>query len=151
MSSLYFAYGSNMNPLRMQTRGLVFTDYCAGRLSGYRLLFNKRAADDGRHAYANIGFCAGAEVEGVLYRLSDPDEIVKMDPFEGTPRFYSRDLFPIATATGTVWAWVYVANPAMISADLRPASEYLQHLLAGRSLLSPAYAAWLEQTPCAAL
>lgn len=51
----HFAYGSNMNPARMQTRGLTVLEALPGHLPGYSLCFNKRAADraPGR-AYANI-------------------------------------------------------------------------------------------------
>ena len=82
----YFAYGSNMNPARMQARGLSVVEALSGRLPGYGLCFNKRAMDraPGR-AYANIRHQRDAVVEGVLYRLQDADEIAKLDHFEGTP------------------------------------------------------------------
>ncbi len=38
----YFAYGSNMNPARMQARGLAVLEALPGRLPGYGLCFNKR-------------------------------------------------------------------------------------------------------------
>ena len=76
----YFAYGSNMNPARMQARGLSVVEALPGRLPGYGLCFNKRAMDraPGR-AYANIRHQRDAVVEGVLYRLQDADEIAKLD------------------------------------------------------------------------
>ena len=43
--SYYFAYGSNMNPARMQARGLRVEDAMAARLPGYALSFDKRAHD----------------------------------------------------------------------------------------------------------
>lgn len=135
----YFAYGSNMNPARMQTRGLNFTEVLAGRLPGYGLCFNKRAHDRPGRAYANIRYQRDAVVEGVLYRLADENEIYKMDPFEGTPIFYSRERMPIITAQGVQPAWVYIANPAMREEGLWPTRAYLQHLLAGCEFLSPAY------------
>lgn len=149
MSSYYFAYGSNMNVQRMQARGLSYTEVLAGSLPGFRLVFNKRAADAPQRSYANIAYEPGAVVEGVLYRLADDVEILKMDPFEGTPRFYSREIFPISTAAGYLPGWVYVANPAMVSDGLQPARWYLEHLLEGKSWLSPDYHARLAQTPCA--
>ena len=39
----YFAYGSNMNPGRVRLRQMGFEDVLAGRLDGYRLVFNKRS------------------------------------------------------------------------------------------------------------
>ncbi|WP_330114159.1 gamma-glutamylcyclotransferase family protein [Pseudomonas sp. JS3066] len=137
--SFYFAYGSNMNPARMRSRGLAFSEALAGRLEGYTLCFNKRAHDRPGRSYANIRYQRGGVVEGVLYRLEHEDEIWKMDPFEGTPIFYSRERMPVVTAGGVQPAWVYVANPSMREDGLWPTRSYLEHLLAGREFLTPAY------------
>ena len=147
MSSWYFAYGSNMNAQRMRQRGLLFDEVVAGQLPGYELCFNKRANDRPGTAYANIRHCQSAVVEGVLYRLLDPAEIFKMDPFEGTPVFYSRERMPVHTRQGVLPGWVYVANPAWRSDGLRPTRAYLDHLLAGREHLSQAYWQALAGTP----
>ncbi|MFZ6046463.1 gamma-glutamylcyclotransferase family protein [Pseudomonas sp. CR3202] len=145
--SFYFAYGSNMNPARMRSRGLAFSEALAGRLEGYALCFDKRAHDRPGRSYANIRHQQGGVVEGVLYRLTHEDEIWKMDPFEGTPIFYSRERMPIITAHGVQPAWVYVANPAMREDGLWPTRSYLEHLLAGRDYLTPAYWEALAAVP----
>ena len=145
--SFYFAYGSNMNPARMRSRGLAFSEAMAGRLEGYALCFDKRAHDRPGRSYANIRYQRGGVVEGVLYRLAHEDEIWKMDPFEGTPIFYSRERMPVMTARGVQPAWVYVANPAMREEGLWPSRSYLEHLLAGREFLSPAYWEALAAVP----
>ena len=143
----YFAYGSNMNPARMRSRGLLFDEALAGQLSGFALCFNKRAHDRPGRSYANIRYQRDGVVEGVLYRLSHADEIRKMDPFEGTPVFYSRERMPVLTARGVIAAWVYVANPAMREEGLWPTRAYLEHLLAGREFLSEAYWQTLAAVP----
>lgn len=144
----YFAYGSNMNPARMQARGLSVVEALPGQLPGYGLCFNKRAVDraPGR-AYANIRHQRGAVVEGVLYRLQGDNEIAKLDPFEGTPVYYSRERLPILTTQGVQPAWVYIANPAFREEGLLPSADYLAHLLAGREWLSAAYWAALAAWP----
>lgn len=143
----YFAYGSNMNPARMRSRGLLFDEALAGQLPGFALCFNKRAHDRPGRSYANIRYQRDGVVEGVLYRLSHADEICKMDPFEGTPVFYSRERMPVLTARGVIAAWVYVANPAMREEGLWPTRAYLEHLLAGREFLSEAYWQTLAAVP----
>ena len=143
----YFAYGSNMNPARMRSRGLQFDEARAGQLSGFALCFNKRAHDRPERSYANIRYQRDGVVEGVLYRLSHADEIRKMDPFEGTPIFYSRERMPVITAQGVIAAWVYVANPAMREEGLWPTRAYLEHLLAGREFLSESYWQALAAVP----
>ena len=99
----YFAYGSNMNPARMQARGLSVSEVLPGRLPGYGLCFDKRAADraPGR-AYANIRYQRDGVVEGVLYRLQGADEIAKLDHFEGTPVYYSRERMPAYRPPGCI-------------------------------------------------
>ncbi|MBS7660753.1 gamma-glutamylcyclotransferase [Pseudomonas lalucatii] len=145
----YFAYGSNMNPARMQARGLCVREAMAGSLPGFALCFNKRAVDRPGCAYANIRHQRGAVVEGVLYRLAELGEIAKLDPFEGTPIYYSRERLAILTVHGVQPAWVYIANPAFREEGLLPARDYLEHLLAGRQYLSEPYwsllAAWPSQ------
>ena len=143
----YFAYGSNMNPARMQARGLRVEDAMAARLPGYALSFDKRAHDHPGRAYANIRHQRDAVVEGVLYRLADEREIFKMDVFEGTPIFYSRERMALHTEQGQIAAWLYVANPRWRSEGLAPSRAYLAHLLAGRPYLSEPYWTALAATP----
>ncbi|MAT50196.1 MAG: gamma-glutamylcyclotransferase [Porticoccaceae bacterium] len=145
----YFAYGSNMNPARMAQRGLAVEAAMPGRLEDMVLRFNKRSRHNPRWGCANIAWARGNTVEGVLYRLADPDQIVKMDPFEGAPRYYSRERFPVITGCGeVVHAWTYVANRANIDEGVMPLRWYLGQLLAGREFLSNTYLAMLESVPC---
>lgn len=138
-----------MNPARMQARGLIVHEALPGRLPGFALCFNKRAVDRPGCAYANIRHQRDGVVEGVLYRLAAQEEIAKLDPFEGTPVYYSRERLPILSARGVQPAWVYIANPVFREDGLLPARDYLEHLLAGREFLSAAYwstlAAWPSQ------
>lgn len=147
MTRFYFAYGSNMNPARLHDRGLAFRRRLAGRIPGLGLRFNKRASDRPGCAYANVVYAPDACVEGVLYELSDGYRIADMDAFEGTPRLYSRDIWWVTSRLGRLPAWMYVANPAVLADGLRPEAWYLQHLLAGRDCLSPAYVAALQAQP----
>lgn len=148
MADWYFAYGSNMNPLRVEARQLPVVEAWAAVLPGYRLVFNKRAHGKQGVAYANIAFCRQSRVEGVAYRLAEPADILRMDPFEGTPVRYSREVFHVETVQGPLAAWVYVANRAWIADDLLPERPYLQHLLAGEQYLSPEYRDTLVRQPC---
>lgn len=148
MSAYYFAYGSNMNPDRMNDRGLKFDRILSGTLSGLGLAFNKRAADAPHRAYANVIHAPHDVVEGVLYELIHPSEILKMDPFEGAPRLYSREIFQVNTDEGLIPSWVYVANKSMISEGMMPERWYLEHLLAGRPYLSDEYFRRLSLTNC---
>ncbi|WP_202410224.1 gamma-glutamylcyclotransferase family protein [Pseudomaricurvus sp. HS19] len=148
MSLYYFAYGSNMNQARMVARGLEYRRALAGRLPGLALAFNKQASDAPHRAYANVVYAPGRVVEGVLYELASLQEIRKMDPFEGAPRRYSREIYHIHTDEGEIPAWVYVANPAMLRTGLMPETWYLQHLLAGSEFLTEEYRRFLAAVEC---
>ena len=149
MVNKYFAYGSNMNPARVAERGLVTHAVSAGQLFDFTLVFNKVSRLHPHLAHANIQRAQGAAVEGVLYTLTAPEEIHKMDPFEHAPWNYGRDVVWIETPTGGSWAWTYFANRAVVNDGLRPPTDYLAHLLAGEAYLSQAYLAWLQTIPTA--
>jgi len=144
----YFAYGSNMNPDRVRLRGMVFDHVMAGVLGDYALRFNKRSVKYPGAASANVVAHAGAVTEGVLYRLSHPDQILAMDPFEGYPVRYDRLVLPVRSGGGACAAWVYIANADHIAEGLLPARWYLDHLLAGSAYLSEPYVNRLRATEC---
>ena len=77
---LYFAYGSNMNPVRMGQRCPGATALGVGILRNYRLA---------ERLYADIDFCEGAEVHGVLYLISERN-LRSLDAREGYPKVYRR-------------------------------------------------------------
>jgi len=153
MIRLYFAYGSNMNPARIAARGLRVLDAMGARLAGMQLVFDKAAQHRSGTAHANLAHAPSVsavtrDVEGVLYELAGPDDIRSMDAFEGVPVSYSRDVVVVDVAGTRRPAWTYFANPAVRRDGLRPAREYLEHLLKGRPYLSEAYFAWLSRTRC---
>ena len=148
MSAYYFAYGSNMNADRMAARGLSVERALSGTIDNLGLAFNKLAADAPHRSYANVIYAPQQRVEGVLYELSQTSEIFKMDPFEGAPRLYSREIYSVITVEGPIAAWVYVANRAMLKEGLMPERWYLEHLLAGKDYLSDDYYQKLTRVPC---
>lgn len=143
----YFAYGSNMNSARVTERGLEFDDLFPACLNNVELRFNKRAMKTPGIAYANVMYAQSSVVEGVAYKLSDANQILKMDHFEGSPVRYSREQFWVTKLDGSrLAAWVYIANEAMLEEGLRPTREYLNHLLAGEQYLTPSYFQQLSKT-----
>lgn len=139
----YFAYGSNMNPARVEARIGATRSVMAGTLEDHELRFDKASRIPGI-AHANVARRPGARVEGALFRLSDPVQIELMDPYEGFPYDYQRQRRAIVTAEGVIEAWVYIAVPERTRPALKPAREYLAHLLAGEPFLSSDYHARLR-------
>lgn len=157
MVACYFAYGSNMNPDRVRTRGIEFRRAAGARLDGYALTFDKSSRHHAGAGHANIVPAPGRWVEGVLYWLAEAQEIGKMDRFEATPVNYSRDVVLVRATDGAggadgpppgIATWTYFANPAVRRPGLKPPRSYLDHLLAGRAFLSTEYVRMLEAWPC---
>lgn len=148
MSQYYFAYGSNMNPGRVDKRQMRYDHYHGGSLRDFELAFNKRSVKYPGAASANVIPAPGKVVEGVLYKLTHPAQIEVMDPFEGYPVRYSRYSLDVDCDAGTVRAWVYIANEAYVAEGLKPARWYLEHLLCGQPFLSGEYFERLAATEC---
>ena len=136
-----------MNAERVADRGLVVLHTEAARLKNFQLVFNKASMQNNEAAHANIEYCPGQEVQGVLYTLTDKDEIHKMDPYERAPWNYGRDAVQVLTGSGTQWAWTYFANAALLVDGRRPPADYMDHLLAGADYLSPEYVSMLRAWP----
>jgi gamma-glutamylcyclotransferase (GGCT)/AIG2-like uncharacterized protein YtfP len=148
MVARYFAYGSNMNVDRMRDRGMNFEAAVDGQLHGLELQFHKASRQHAGAGHANVAYAPGSTVEGVLYTLSNSEEISRMDPFELAPVNYSREVVLIATAQGVVSSWIYFANPAVLQSGLKPPRSYLDHLLAGKPFLSDSYYQMLRSWEC---
>jgi cation transport regulator ChaC len=148
----YFAYGSNMNAVRLfeerlKPEGVPRSERIAGRLDGWRLAFNKRARTPSGAGAGNIVPAVGEVVHGTL-NLLPPKGFEILDRYEGVAGgHYERRIVPVVRAdTGaTIEAVTYVA--LLVSAELRPTRDYLGHLLAGRDLLPAAYYERLGATP----
>ena len=147
----YFAYGSNMNAVRLfeerlKPEGVAMGARVAGRLDGWRLAFNKRARAPVGAGAGNIVPAAGESVHGTLNLLPAKGCEI-LDRYEGVAGgHYERRIVPVVrTDTGaTVDAVTYVA--LLVGDELRPTRVYLGHLLAGRDLLPDDYCAWLGAT-----
>ena len=133
-----------MNPARVAARGLHTMGACAASLEDYRLCFDKASGRDRSYGHAHVRYHRDEVVEGVLYRLADAGEILKMDPYERAPWNYGRDVVRVRSGAGDLWAWTYFANPAVLVPGLRPQADYLAHLLAGHGFLSAQYVEYLR-------
>lgn len=144
----YFAYGSNMNPARMQERGMEIFSMHIGRLHNFKLKFNKQALTNNT-GYANIEIAKKSFVEGVLYRVNKRD-IKKLDFFEGFPFHYKRYLVNIELYPNYfIKAIVYIAVQSWIRQGLKPSKEYLQHLLKAKKYLTRDYYHYIRRIACA--
>lgn len=148
----YFAYGSNMDAdrlfaKRLQPEGVAAGERIAGRLDGWRLVFNKVARTPVGAGAGNIVLAAGDAVHGTLNALPAKGLEI-LDRFEGVAAgHYERRTVRVmrSDTKADVDAVTYVA--LKVGDGLRPTREYLGFLLAGRDLLPAPYIDWLAATP----
>jgi len=81
----YFAYGANMDDGTFRARrGIQALEWSSRPHQGYRLRFNLDGRPKGKAAPANLHPDPGAEVWGVLYRITRRD-LLRLDSTEGVP------------------------------------------------------------------
>jgi gamma-glutamylcyclotransferase len=127
----YFAYGANMHDKAFRgRRGMRPVDQRIGRIRGYRLRFNLEGRPKGRAAPANLAPDAGAEVWGVLYRVTRRD-LLRLDATEGVPgRGYRPQQFEAEDQDGQLLSAIaYIAHGK--ETDGTPSLRYLTLLREG--------------------
>lgn len=127
---LYFAYGSNMAPQRLQARVPSAQPLQRAMLPGHALRFHKHSRVDGS---AKCDACHTGEVadavHGLLYRMPAAGR-ASLDRAEGLGQGYNIKTVELVVAAGEVVnAFTYYATD--INNDLRPYGWYLEHVLRG--------------------
>ena len=110
-STLYAAYGSNLNLAQMEARCPGARVLGAGRISGYRLAF-KRV---GVCAFATIEPCQGEYVPVGIWEIGERNEAA-LDSYEGVPAHYGKETVEVEMAEGKVRGMVYVMNRRAVPA-----------------------------------
>ena len=85
-TSLYFAYGSNINLDQMDVRCPKAVPLCTVELDGYELRFRGNSRDTG---VANIEPKQGGKVYGLLWEIT-PECEKSLDRYEGYPFLYGK-------------------------------------------------------------
>lgn len=126
--TLYFAYGSNLDPQQMIQRCPTARLFSLGELRQHQLLFRGRSARwDG--AVATIRRGPGI-VRGVIYAMRSSD-LVRLDGHEGHPFYYEREFRDVIDSHGEKWrchTYVLPAEKALIGL---PSSRYLRVIAEG--------------------
>ena len=122
--TLYFAYGSNMDPRQMRRRCPSAKPLGPAALPGWRLAFGGHSSTWGGPV-ATVVRDAEVWVDGVLYRLPF-DDLTELDRYEGHPHVYRRIRLLVEGDQGQPHrAHVYVLA---VDEEEAPASEYLKVL-----------------------
>ena len=125
--SLYFAYGSNMDPILMARRSPGARPLGPARLDGFRLEFNVFSTESEGGA-ANLELDQDAHVWGVLWDIPE-DEVGGLDAFQGHPTFFRREEIVLEGPEGPAIAWTFrVAHQG--GTFVRPTDAYLNRIKA---------------------
>lgn len=117
--TLYFAYGSNMNPRRMRSR-------CPGAIPiGVAKLHDYRIEE---RLYADIDYAPGVSIHGVLWCLRE-GQLRALDKFEGCPATYRRIWLEVEFTKGFTMAAVYeLTSEAKGRREGRPFPEHYRRI-----------------------
>lgn len=142
---LYFAYGSNMAPQRLQERVPSARPLQRALLTGHALRFHKHSRVDGsaKCDACHTGVVADS-VHGLLYRMLVAERPA-LDRAEGLGRGYEIKTVELVLAGDErVSAFTYYATD--ITTGLRPYGWYREHVLRGARYaeLPQAYIAAIE-------
>lgn len=130
MSFLYFAYGSNMLPARLQARCASARVIGAANAPGFDLEFSKLSRKDGS-GKATLVTAADMATPGVLFEI-DKADLGALDRAEGAGFGYDRADDFTAEITGTgerITAATYIAGTT--DRQLKPFDWYLALVVAG--------------------
>ncbi|MEX2557195.1 MAG: gamma-glutamylcyclotransferase [Actinomycetota bacterium] len=124
---LYFAYGSNMDPMQMSSRAPEARALGAARLAGWRLTFTRDSPSWGG-GVGHIEPDVADEVWGVLWDATEAD-MTALDEYEGIAGgAYVRDSVTVTHNGYKVEAIVYLAVPRGFK---RPSKRYIAALVRG--------------------
>ena len=124
---LYFAYGSNMDPVQMAERTPGARALGAARLDGYRLTFTRDSPAWGG-GVGHIEVDPDDVVWGVLWDATEAD-MTALDEYEGIAGgAYVRDLVTVTHDGDEVEAIVYLAVPRGFK---QPSKRYIAALVRG--------------------
>ncbi len=125
----------------MEKKGVHFRSCEHAVLSGYRLLFNKKALRERLPpdiGFANINEEPNGTVEGILYDIVD-EHLPLLDESERYPDHYTRIEVTVKTKTKEVPCITYQACADKIAVGLKPSRNYLNHILSAKDFLSRQY------------
>lgn len=129
-SILYFAYGSNLHPLRLRERAPSCRCLGLAELVGYELRFHKRGRDGSGKCNAHCTMDGRERVLGVVYELACGDK-PRLDQAESLGAGYDQRQLHLTGSSGSAEAFTYIAAPAYIDNSLHPYDWYRQLVLWG--------------------
>ena len=124
-TSIYAAYGSNMNLGQMAKRCPAAKVCGKGVLKGYRLTFRGLY-----RGVANIEKKKGRSVPIVLWLITEECE-KELDRYEGYPLLYTKTSIKVHTDKEVVTAMAYVMTPKYSGTSAKSSESYFETIKEG--------------------
>ena len=125
----YFAYGSNLHPIRLRER----TSFCSylfkASLPGYKLSFHKKSGDSSKCNALKTSKPEN-EVLGIVYEINE-DEKSDLDTAEGLGCGYDEKEIFFDSSGDQIKVFTYLANNNYIDDSLSPFDWYKELVLEG--------------------
>jgi gamma-glutamylcyclotransferase len=123
----YFAYGSNLHPLRLQQRIPSAQLVGTTTLADYELTFTKRGQDSSGKGH--IQPAAGqSQVHGAVFEMA-AEHIADLDRFEGAG--YEQNTFELAVSGQPYSCFAYVGLATHLDDNLQPFHWYKSLIVLG--------------------
>lgn len=141
----YFAYGSNLHPIRLRQRVPSCRFLDVGKLTGYQLKFHKQHPDGSGKCSVLYTGDEQHHLFGVVYSIAASEKSL-LDHAEGVGQGYDVTELSLTGTQGAHSAFSYVANPDYIDDSLQPYPWYKALVVTGatRHRLPEDYVARLE-------
>jgi hypothetical protein len=126
----YFAYGSNLHPLRLRRRAPSARVIGRAQLRGYRLRFHKRGRDGTAKCDAWRTERRTDLVQGVVYRIARGDRRA-LDFAEDLGRGYEIRPLWVSVGSRRRIVFAYLTRREAIADELLPFDWYLDYVVRG--------------------
>ncbi len=145
-SCIYFAYGSNLHPFRLQERVPSARLLGLARLADHKLIYGKRGIDGSGKCTTTFARGVTSCVIGALFALR-ADELGALDAAEGPA--YGRKTTVFSLGGSDLAGFYYEAHDYSVDSDLLPFDWYRDLVVAGARFhkMPAAYVAALENVP----
>jgi len=130
----YFAYGSNLHPVRLTARVPSASLVGTTRLAGHRLMFHKRGKDDSGKCTL---FRTGSEADsvfGAIYKMACEHKNI-LDRIEGNGAGYIDHQIFVRHQEQEYGCFTYLAQQAYIMDNLLPYHWYKELIVLGAQYL----------------
>ena len=130
----YFAYGSNLHPVRLKKRVPSAELVGVAKHPNYRLAFHKKSNDESGKCNMFNSNCKSDLIYGAIYRLK-PEDKDQLDILEGRGYGYIEKTITLEYNGAEYNCFTYIAEPLHIVDRLKPYHWYKKLVVEGAKYL----------------